>query len=138
MKDEAARELKQIKERKEIAELLHSVIIELNRECERGALLVVEGRRDQLALQSLGLRATCFWLSNKGFSNFLNSAESSKKVILLLDYDRKGRYMFARATRILQSKRIPTDGYYRKAIKKVTKGEIVHIEQMLMYSAFLA
>lgn len=129
------RTLKLIKERREIAEHLNSIINQLNMETNNGALLVVEGKRDQLALQLLGLKASCFWLSEQGFSSFITSAESSKKVILLLDYDRKGRYLFARATRILQSKGIPSDGFYRRAIRRITKGEITNIEEISIYSS---
>src|SRR5579885_2285798 len=92
MRNNISREHKLFLERKESAELLCSVISELNNEHNKGALLVVEGKKDQLALQSLGLHVNCFWLSKEGFSNFLNMAESSKKVILLLDYDRKGNW----------------------------------------------
>jgi hypothetical protein len=45
--------------------------------------------------------------------------------------------MYARATRILQNKGIKADGFYRKAIKKITKGELVHIEEMSIYSRLL-
>jgi 5S rRNA maturation endonuclease (ribonuclease M5) len=137
MRNNISREHKLFLQRKESAELLRSIINELNNEHNKGALLVVEGKKDQLALQSLGLHVNCFWLSKEGFSNFLNIAESSKKVILLLDYDRKGKYMYARATRILQNKGIQADGFYRKAIKKITKGELVHIEEISIYSRLL-
>jgi len=137
LRNNVLREQKLFEERKESAEHLRLLINELNDEHNKGALLVVEGKKDQLALQSLGLHVDCFWLSKEGLSNFLNLAESSKKVILLLDYDRKGKYMYTRAIRILQSKGIQADGFYRKTIKKITRGEVVHIEDISMYSRLL-
>jgi len=129
-----AAELRIINERKEIASLLRTLIQRINEESRCNTLVVVEGKRDERALVSLGLSTRCFWLSKYGFANFILEAEKSKKVILLLDYDRKGRYLFAKALGILQRKGISADSYYRKEIRRITKGMIAHIEEIVSFT----
>lgn len=119
--------------RVEAARDLTKVISALNGQAEADALLVVEGPKDELALKRLGVRGEWFKLSQAGFGGLLTAAEKRSRVILLLDYDRKGRYMFARALRMLQSKGISSDSHFRTQIRSATKGEVKHIEDMEMY-----
>ena len=69
-----AAELRIINERKEIASLLRTLIQRINEESD-DTLVVVEGKRDERALVSLGLSTRCFWLSKYGFANFILEAE---------------------------------------------------------------
>jgi 5S rRNA maturation endonuclease (ribonuclease M5) len=99
-------------------------------EAQEGAIVVVEGKKDMQALKALGLTGRCFGLSQAGFAEFLKVAEKHKKVILLLDYDAKGRRMFARALKMLQVKGITADSHFRNEVRRVTKGEVRHIEEV--------
>lgn len=113
---------------------LKNIVHDLNQEVENGALLVVEGKKDTMALRGFGFTGDCFEISQGGFPQFLHLAESRRKVILLLDYDRKGRYMFARALKLMNGKGIASDSRFRDALRAVTGGELRHVEDLDKYA----
>jgi 5S rRNA maturation endonuclease (ribonuclease M5) len=118
----------------EIALRLRKIVNDLNEESVNGALVVVEGKRDFMALRSFGFIGKSFMIAQGGLPQFLKVAESYHKVILLLDYDKKGRYMFARALKLLHSKGISADSRFRIAVMKATCGEVKHIEDLERYA----
>jgi 5S rRNA maturation endonuclease (ribonuclease M5) len=98
------------------------------------SIIVVEGKRDEDALKKLGYCGKiCQFHSFKGLVKFADSMPKYKNLILLLDSDRKGRYLTKRIIAQLQH-RMSIDLSYRKELTIVTKGRIKNVEDLSMYS----
>jgi 5S rRNA maturation endonuclease (ribonuclease M5) len=119
-------------EREEIALKVREFIESLNNECKAGAIVIVEGRKDGIALREIGFKGEILVYNNfKGIINFVDHvSRKGRKVILLLDRDRKGRSL---TSKILKKLDIlcPHDGlYYKKKFVKITHGKIMCIENL--------
>ncbi|CUR52398.1 putative Toprim domain protein [Nitrosotalea devaniterrae] len=100
---------------------------------EHHSIIVVEGKRDEQALQKLGFTGKiCQFHSFKGLIKFADSMPKYKNLILLLDSDRKGRYLTKRIISQLQH-RVSIDLSYRKQLTIITKGRIRNVEDLAMY-----
>ena len=119
-------------EREEIALKVREFIESLNNECKAGAIIIVEGRKDGIALREIGFKGEILVYNNfKGIINFVDHvSRKGRKVILLLDRDRKGRSL---TSKILKKLEIlcPHDSlYYKKKFVKITHGKIMCIENL--------
>lgn len=111
--------------------LVRQMVQDLN--CESG-VVAVEGKRDAAALAGLGFTGMLMQFHRYGgFSKFADAAVLHPRVILLFDYDRKGRYMTHRLARLLQRRTIP-DLTYRRRLSKITRGRVRFVEELLRYS----
>ena len=98
------------------------------------SIVVVEGKRDEDALKKLGYNGKiCQFHSFKGLVKFADSMPKYKNLILLLDSDRKGRYITKRIISQLQH-RVTIDLSYRKELTIVTKGRVKNVEDLTMYA----
>ncbi len=121
-----------IYEREEIALKVRELIESLNNECKAGAIVIVEGRKDEIALREIGFNGEILVYNNfKGIINFVDHvSRKGRKVILLLDRDRKGRSL---TSKILKKLDIlcPHDSLnYKKKFVKITHGKIMCIENL--------
>jgi len=99
--------------------------------------VVVEGKRDEDALKKLGYYGKiCQFHSFKGLVKFADSMPKYKNLILLLDSDRKGRYLTKRIISQLQH-RVTIDLSYRKELTIVTKGRVKNVEDLTMYAVYV-
>ena len=119
-------------EREEIALKVREFIESLNNECKAGAIVIVEGRKDEIALREIGFKGEILVYNNfKGIINFVDHvSRKGRKVILLLDRDRKGRSL---TSKILKKLEIlcPHDSLnYKKKFVKITHGKIMCIENL--------
>jgi 5S rRNA maturation endonuclease (ribonuclease M5) len=118
--------------REQIALKVHEFIESLNHECKTGAIVIVEGKKDEIALREVGFKGEILVYNNfKGIINFVDYvSRKGRKVILLLDRDRKGRTL---TSKILKKLDIlcPHDRlYYKKKFVKMTHGKIMCIENL--------
>ena len=121
-----------------IVERINEFISTLNHESENGSIIVVEGKRDSEALTKLGfLGEVTVYNRFKGVIDFVDSQETTrKKVILLLDMDRTGKYLTSRLVSLLQRRGTNVNLSYKKKLCKITNGKIRHIEEMGSYRNF--
>lgn len=88
------------------AEKISQLLTKLTDETEKGTPIVVEGQNDVTALNEIGVEADfiCAKSSGKSFLDILTEVESRGKheVILLMDFDRRGRELTHRLTRDLE------------------------------------
>jgi 5S rRNA maturation endonuclease (ribonuclease M5) len=112
----------------------------LNEEAENGSVIVVEGKRDVEALSRLGFNGNLTVLNHfKGISHFVdNHCQMSKKIILLLDMDRTGKYLTSKILTQLQHKGNNVNLFYKKKLARITKGKIRHVEELAMYARNLS
>ena len=105
-------------------------ISRLNHEFQNGALIVVEGKNDAIALFSLGFSGNIFtYCNNNTLSKFVDKTLLYKKTILLFDYDRQGRYLTSRAIKTLE-RRALVDVTYRRELSYASRGRIRYIEEL--------
>jgi 5S rRNA maturation endonuclease (ribonuclease M5) len=116
---------------------LVALVSQLNAELDEGAVVVVEGVRDERALRHLGLKGACFQLchTRNSLSAVMVEAESHSKVILLLDHDLKGRNMTKKVASMLQKRGMSVDTSFRREIRAITNGRANHIEDLKRFSS---
>jgi 5S rRNA maturation endonuclease (ribonuclease M5) len=124
----------------EIAERLRSFIYMLNEESNRGSVIVVEGRRDAEALSRMGFTGNpAVFHHFKGIAHFVDNHDSiGRKIILLLDMDRTGRYLTSRLVSQLQSNRRSVNLSYKRALARITNGKVRHVEDLNIYAPHMS
>lgn len=100
---------------------------------KKDCIVVVEGKRDSAALRKLGFSGKiCEFHSFKGLTRFADSMGVHKRLILLLDLDRKGRYLTSKIISQLEH-RTKLDLTFKKKLATITRGKIRHIEDLTTY-----
>lgn len=117
-------------------ERLRSFIFSLNEESERGSVVVVEGKRDAEALCSVGFKGVpALFHRFKGISDFVDNHDSpERKIILLLDMDRTGKYLTSRLASQLQFRHRNVNLSYKRALSRITNGKIRHVEDLAIFA----
>ena len=114
-------------------EAIQNFIASLN--SKQDSIVVVEGKHDSAALKKLGFSGkVCEFHSFKGLTKFADSMSSYKRLILLLDHDRKGRYLTSKIISQLEH-RIRIDLSFKRKLVMITKGKIRHIEDLSWYES---
>jgi 5S rRNA maturation endonuclease (ribonuclease M5) len=109
-------------------------VIHLN--SQKDSVVVVEGKRDSNALRKLGFSGKILeFHSFRGLVKFSDSVAKYKNVILLLDGDKKGRYLTKRIIDLL-AHRVKIDLSFKKKLVSITKGKIRFIEQLVCYESY--
>lgn len=118
---------------KEIQDL-KNFIISLNSKVD--STVVVEGKRDSEALKSIGASGKILEFHRfRGLSKFVDSVSDSN-LIILLDGDRKGRYLTSKIVEQLE-RRTRIDLSFKRKLVSITKGKIRFIEDLSYYESFL-
>jgi len=98
--------------------------------------VVVEGKRDAAALVKLGYSGKILEFHRfNGMIKFADSAAKYSRLILLLDGDRKGRYLTKKIIELLEH-RTKIDLLFKKKLVSITKGKIRFIEQLVCYESY--
>ena len=104
---------------------------------QKNSVVVVEGKRDSAALIKLGYSGKILEFHRfNGMIKFADSAAKYRKLILLLDGDRKGRYLTKKIIGLLEH-RTKIDLLFKKKLVTITKGKIRFIEQLVCYESYL-
>jgi len=103
---------------------------------EKDGVVIVEGKRDSAALVKLGYSGKILEFHRfNGMIKFADSAAKYRKLILLLDGDRKGRYLTKKIIGLLEH-RTKIDLLFKKKLVTITKGKIRFIEQLTCYESY--
>jgi len=103
---------------------------------QKDSVVVVEGKRDSAALIKLGYSGKILEFHKfNGMIKFADSAAKYRKIILLLDGDRKGRYLTKKIIELLE-RRTKIDLLFKKKLVSITKGKIRFIEQLVCYESY--
>jgi len=120
-------------------ERLQKFVNMLNYESDNGAVVVVEGKRDVNALESIGFKGNVITINNyKGINKLADKLEREDKVILMLDMDSKGKYLTYRILTLLQYKGKNVDMFYKKMLLTITKGKVRHTEDLVIYYKYIS
>lgn len=119
---------------KEIQDL-KNFIISLNSKVD--STVIVEGKRDSEALKSIGASGKILEFHRfRGLSKFVDSVSDDSNLIILLDGDRKGRYLTSKIVQQLE-RRTRIDLSFKRKLISITKGKIRFIEDLSYYESFL-
>jgi len=119
----------EIAEIKKFVDLLNS---------EQDGVVIVEGKRDSAALVKLGYSGKILEFHRfNGMVKFADSVAKYHKIILLLDGDRKGRYLTKKIIELLEH-RTKIDLLFKKKLVSITKGKIRFIEQLVCYEYYFS
>jgi 5S rRNA maturation endonuclease (ribonuclease M5) len=116
-------------------EALEELIASLLDASYQGAAIIVEGRRDLLALRALGLPGPVIMASRRPALDLAeDAARSYTHIILLTDWDNKGDEMCRTIERHLLSVGSRPDKEIRSRLKKLVKKEIKDVESLSSYA----
>jgi len=103
---------------------------------QTNCVVVVEGKRDAAALVKLGYSGKILEFHRfNGMIKFADSAAKYPRLILLLDGDRKGKYLTKKIIELLEH-RTKIDLLFKKKLVSITKGKIRFIEQLVCYEYY--
>ncbi len=100
--------------------------------------VIVEGKRDSTALKKLGFSGTVLeFYKFGGLIKFVDSVAKYDRLIMLLDGDRKGKYLTGKIIEQLQ-RRTKVDLSFKRKLVGITKGKIRFTEQLVCYESFFS
>ena len=100
--------------------------------------VIVEGKRDSTALKKLGFSGTVLEFHKfGGLIKFVDSVAKYDRLIMLLDGDRKGKYLTGKIIEQLQ-RRTKVDLSFKRKLVEITKGKIRFTEQLVCYESFFS
>ncbi len=119
---------------------LRNFVDRLNTESNKGSVIVVEGKRDVEALTRIGCTGHVMALNRfKGINNFVDSqCAIDRKIILLLDMDRTGKYLTSKLMKQLQSRGRNVCLFYKKSLARISNGKVRHVEDLISYAPLLS
>jgi len=103
---------------------------------KQDSAIIVEGKRDSSALKKIGVSGKVLEFHRfRGLRKFVDSVSEYKSLIILLDRDRKGRYLTAKIIEQLE-RRTRIDLSFKRKLVSITKGKIRFIEELRCYESF--
>ena len=124
---------------KDRQERILQVITKLTEAASKGTPVVVEGKKDAQALQHLGVNGTVLMVKTGGKSFLEATAEieqfGAREVILLLDFDRRGREGTKRLQQNLERAKIKVNVRFWLDLQALVGREVQCIESLPSYLA---
>ncbi len=115
-------------------EALEELISALLESSQRGAAIIVEGRRDKMALQSLGASGPVIMASSKSILDMAEDAASHyQEIVVLTDWDEKGEEMALLIEQHLRCTQSLANMEIRSRLKRLVKKEIKDVESLGFY-----
>lgn len=114
---------------------LKNLVLVIN--SKQNCAIIVEGKRDANALKKIGVSGKILEFHRfGGLRKFVDSVTDYASLVILLDRDRKGRYLTAKIINQLE-RRTNIDLSIRRKLVSITKGKIRCIEELGCYESFL-
>jgi 2,5-diamino-6-(ribosylamino)-4(3H)-pyrimidinone 5'-phosphate reductase len=124
---------------KDKLEKLEQIIAKLIEESTKGAPIVVEGKKDAQALQELGVNGAIMTVKTGGKS-FLEATAQIEvlgvgEVILLLDFDRRGKEGTKRLVESLERGKVSVNTQFWRELQGLVGREVSCVESLPAYKA---
>ena len=113
-------------------ERVSRILKDLAHQSIEGVPIIVEGRRDELALRKLGITGAIHCLKATGESRLrlLERLDGSKRAIILTDFDREGRELGSWLYQELSHRGIHPDNRARWKLRGLARTEIRSVEEL--------
>ncbi|MFQ5836688.1 MAG: toprim domain-containing protein [Candidatus Bathyarchaeia archaeon] len=109
----------------------------LGKETVKGVPIIVEGKNDVHALQKLDVKGDFILAktSGKSFLDTLSEVEKKEKqeVILLMDFDKRGKEWTKRLTQHLEKMKIKPNSFFWRELLSLVGREVKDIEGLATY-----
>ncbi|MEM1585847.1 MAG: toprim domain-containing protein [Candidatus Bathyarchaeia archaeon] len=112
-------------------EKLNHLIERLKDEVSAGALLIVEGERDVVSLRAIGIKNNVIAIKSGGktLQEIIDEISfSNKEIILLTDFDKRGRELAGRLYKSLGGMKVKVNLMFWKDMCELLGGDIKDIE----------
>ncbi|MEL7664584.1 MAG: toprim domain-containing protein [Methanosarcina mazei] len=115
-------------------ERIEELLLELSESAERGAVIIVEGKRDILSMKKLGIKGSFELATRHSLFNFSERIASlGCEVIILTDWDRRGDLLAAKLSEYFENFGVKPDLQIRNKLKLISQKEIKDIESLYTY-----
>jgi 5S rRNA maturation endonuclease (ribonuclease M5) len=115
-------------------EALEELISALKEASDRGAVIIVEGMRDEKALRALGIEGPVIMASRRPALDLAEmAARRYSEVVILTDWDEKGDEISYNLKRHLRSAGARFDVDIRGKLRSLVKKEIKDVESLSRY-----
>ena len=122
---------------KEKQEKIFKVIEKLKEQSDKGTIILVEGKKDLIALRNMGILGSIKTVKTggKSLTCILSEIENQKirEVILLMDFDRRGKELTKSLKKNLEHLRIKPITKFWNALGSLTGRDIQCIEGLPSY-----
>lgn len=122
---------------KKLTERVLELLERLSKESAKGVPVIVEGQNDMDTLRKLGVEGEVISAKTfgKSFLDVLSEIEKQGKreVIILMDFDRRGREWTKRLTRHLERMRIRPNSFFWRELRGLVGHEVKDIEGLATY-----
>jgi len=115
-------------------EAINESLIKLAKKADEGVPILVEGIKDVVALERLGIRGKiiCVKRSNKVLVDLLDTI-NDKEAVVLVDFDRTGERLVERIVTYLQGKGVNANSGLWKRIGLLIKHDVKDVEGLPSY-----
>jgi 5S rRNA maturation endonuclease (ribonuclease M5) len=115
-------------------ERVEELLSELSEYSGRGAIIIVEGKRDVLSLKRLGIEGDFELATRYPLFNFSERiAELGREVIILTDWDRRGDLLAVKLSEYFGNFGLRPELQIRNKLKLISQKEIKDIESLYNY-----
>ncbi|MEM1581749.1 MAG: toprim domain-containing protein [Candidatus Bathyarchaeia archaeon] len=118
-------------------ERINCLIQKLKDEVSMGALLVVEGEKDIESLKALGVESDMLAIKScgKNLQDMVDKITSmgDKEVILLMDFDRHGKELTERLSKVLEELKVKLNLNFWRQLSQLLNSDIKDIEGLAAY-----
>ncbi len=115
-------------------EMIEDLLAELHELSGEGSIIVVEGKRDVIALKKLGLHGDFRLATHHPLVNFCeNISRSGRKIVILTDWDRRGNILASKLVENLHSLGVSPETRVRQLIISLVQKEIKDVESLPSY-----
>ena len=115
-------------------ERIEDLLSELSEYSERGAVIIVEGKRDIISMKRLGIEGSFELATRQSLFNFSERvAALGCEVIILTDWDRRGDLLAVKLSEYFGNFGIKPELQIRNKLKLITQKEIKDVESLYTY-----
>ena len=118
----------------EFQEFLRGFVLELNNLSDEGGVVLVEGKRDLVALREIGYTGRILSISSFNSKESRRILGTAKSVTILTDLDRQGRQLAARYMKLLRVEGVEPSLVQRKRLSGASRGIFLHVENLKRFS----
>ncbi|AKB49773.1 Small primase-like proteins (Toprim domain) [Methanosarcina barkeri str. Wiesmoor] len=115
-------------------ERIEELLSELSEYSGRGAIIIVEGKRDVLSLKRLGIEGNFELATHQSLFNFSEKiARLGNEVVILTDWDRRGDILAIKLSGYFQSFGLKPELEIRNKLRLISQKEIKDVESLYTY-----
>ena len=115
-------------------ERLEELLSELSECAGKGAVIIVEGKRDVLSLKRLGIEGHFELATRHPLLNFSEKiARKNRDIVVLTDWDRRGDLLASKLTEYFGNLGINPELQIRHKLRLITQKEIKDVESLYTY-----